>query len=289
MANKSTKITSRLNSNLRFFLIVSAAGVLVALLVELGVYAWQQQMTGQLQLSFEQQIGNLENKNQLSITTTTQKISKEKASNPAIQNNINACEWVSWGAEEFSGCDRTDDSSFTLSETGKQNLPTFLQKVGIPKLVSLKKFGGKEDFTSALCRELYAIYNFHAKTALSDEQCGRNLKEDGKTFVDVYPTGPLNITINEFDGKYLLLILEEEGLGGVPFFTYVYTMSTKKLKAIDYTKISRIGGSTIYYRDEKLYFFSGDGPCHPESDVCARKKEATYDLSTHRLTLERKR
>lgn len=147
MENKSTQITSnKPNNKPRILLAVTAAGILIVFLVGLGVYMWRQ-------------MGDLKNQNKVSSTATTQ-------TSPATQNNVRACESSSWGAEEFNHCNRIEDPSFNLSEIGKQHILTFLQKVGLSKLASLKQFGGKEEFTSVLCHELYKNYNRNSKYSI---------------------------------------------------------------------------------------------------------------------------
>ncbi len=174
--------------------------------------------------------------------------------------------------------------TFSLTDNGKQAVQPVLAAVGLPELATLRAFGGTGEMTKKLCETVYRTYNEQNKTTLSDERCGWNLQADTQTF-EAYGN-PLVVLLKDLDGRYLFLLIDEEGLGGTRMFTYVYDIQKQTGQTFARESISNGGGQEIFYENGLLQFYSHEGPCIPETDSCAPQKEATYDPATGALTFE---
>ncbi len=190
----------------------------------------------------------------------------------------------------LDGKNITDEDSvfrgwYPLDNTGAEKFPLFLKSAGFSDLSDLDALGGKKKLTTALCKEIYAKFKESQRfqSSVSEEAgCDHNANADG-TFEmnDASHTSPLYISVKEFDRSYLVLFIQEEGLGGTPLFTFVYDIPAGTTTAMDLT---RIGYTDVYYKDDILYFtatgeIGGDVPPFPTM-------VATYDLRTKKLILD---
>mgnify|MGYP000977411386 CR=1 FL=1 len=156
--------------------------------------------------------------------------------------------------------------NFPLSAVGKNALPDFLSKAGLTDIANLKIIGGTNLLTSDVCKKLFSKYQVIAKVKVDTSRCTTNLLSDS-TFAD---GDPLVINLSEFDSKYLLLMIDEEGLGQPKMFSYAYSISTGEFSIIHREKA---GDTYTYYGDSVLYFTTPQG-----------KLTYAYDLETRQLT-----
>jgi hypothetical protein len=177
--------------------------------------------------------------------------------------------WV----ERFTESQDVYRSEFSVSAEGKKAVPAFLQSVGLTFLATHSDLGGNEEVTPKQCEDLFSLYNLKAAQKLSVERCANNLTQDGQHFL---PYGiPLAINLKEFDGKYLLLMIEEEGLGGSPLFRYAYDIQLGRLHPLDLAVVGPVGD--LFYRGGMLFF---------AAPRISEEKEiiAAYDFRSRMLT-----
>lgn len=199
-------------------------------------------------------------------------ISSLATTSPSSHSSSSIVSWVKSSAERknrvqpaFSNANDVWRGNFPVTRIGKRVLSEFLTKAGLPEIASLHVGGGTSALTSDICNKLFGKYQVIAKTNANAGRCTNNLLGDG-TFAD---SDPIIISLSEFDGKYLLLIVDEEGLGAAKMFSYVYSIETGDFSVIHRTKF---GDTYIYYSDFVLYFVAPDG-----------KLTYTYDLEREEL------
>lgn len=143
--------------------------------------------------------------------------------------------------------------NFPLTILGQKTLPNFLKEIQLNSILNLGEINGTKRLTGNLCKDI--IHKFKGEnpsTNIQGNQCNVNLNDDG-TYSDVEP---LTFSLSEFEGKYLLLLIDEAGLGAPKLFTYVYDLN--RHLALNFNRPS-LGETIVYYNNDILYFVNVSG------------------------------
>lgn len=143
--------------------------------------------------------------------------------------------------------------NFPLTIMGKRALPVFLTQVGLGSISNLETVDGSEKLNQKMCNLIFKKYKIeNSGTEIAGKQCQWNINKDG-TYADV---DPLQISFSEFNKKYLLLLIDEEGLGAPALFTYLYDL--EKEKVLTFSRPS-LGQTVSYHQDDVIYFVNFSG------------------------------
>jgi hypothetical protein len=142
----------------------------------------------------------------------------------------------------YEGMENAYDNEAPLSEPAKQALPAFLNAATWEHLAGLQAFGGTQTVTPELCKRIYADF---AKAYPS-------MKVDAARCDS---PSPIRIIVREFEGKYLLVMIQENRPDGENLATAAYDLQTKKATFLDLTGVLADG---IYYEEDLVFFANSD-------------------------------
>lgn len=180
-----------------------------------------------------------------------------KSNDKLVNNSIEVDETVEEASQRknpiFVERNTIGKKNFPLSDTGKIMLKNILANEKLVELYDLDELEGINKLTKDLCNQIFDKYKTENQgTAISGEQCSWNLNDD-KTYTDV---NPITITISEFNNDYLLLLIDEEGLGAPNLFTFLYDMKAGKISSFHRPSL---GETIAYYDNHVLYFVNVAG------------------------------
>lgn len=166
----------------------------------------------------------------------------------------------------FSKNNQIDDKRFALSSAGKNVLRNFLDEIRLPFILDLRSTTGIATVNKEICNLIIQRYKQKIKIGEKEfgEICKWNLIGDNN-----YLNPPITISLSELDNQYLLLLIDEHGLGAPMLFTYLYKI--KEAKVYEFSRPS-MGNARIYYASGKLYFVN-----------LANFLELTYDVDLNQI------
>jgi hypothetical protein len=143
--------------------------------------------------------------------------------------------------------------NFPLSDESKGELQQFLAEINIPEIESLEELGGNKKLNRVLCEKIFSVFKQqNPGTGLQGKMCAWNTNEDGS----YEPQDPLTFSLSELEERYLLLLIDENGLGAPKLFTYLYDRSDKKIETFDRPST---GETSAFFNDGMLYFVKPSG------------------------------
>ena len=158
-----------------------------------------------------------------------------------------------------------NSKNFPLSTVGRGRIEKFFAKINLAGIENLSQVSGNRRLDKQTCKLIFKVYNEkNPKSNISGEQCNWNLNEDN-TYVD---TDPLSVSVSEIDERYILLLIDEVGLGAPKLFTYLYDVRKEEITTFERPPL---GETTPYYHSNIIYFVNVSGYL-----------EFAYDLSKMR-------
>lgn len=209
---------------------------------------------------------------------------------PITEDSLTTDEIYDWettgkcaGEQELYGNDVIDiyRTNQPLRQEARAAIEDMLRETGLEPILSLRGIRGVERLSPQGCVWLYEQYNKEAEEPLSDERCAPPPEGTGNRFPEM-DYHPLVFNTRELDGRYVLLLVDEEGLGGATLFGIVYDLDEKRLMTIDAERLN--AGPLIThmtYKDQKLhYYWTAEYYPGIEEEECWGKKVARFDMRT---------